>query len=260
VGAAGEVQSLAILGIDISERVRMHSELAMAMRLSSVGLLAASFAHRILNPLAIVSAAAQTLDQSHDVELREELIRKIRAATQRASSIVSELLRCSAPGPLRLLQMKADTVLDHVLELQAPYLTGHGVRVQRRILPGLPSVWGNELLLQELFHNLIANACEAMPSGGVLKIGAEGDRETGLQITFRDTGQGMAPDDLSRVFDPFFTTKGSTNHAGLGLFVARHIVRQHRGNITVDSEPGQGTTVTIHLPCGPPDRQIANTS
>jgi len=256
---SGEVQRVAILGIDISDRVRMHKELALAIRLASVGVLAASFAHRIRNPLAVVSAAAQMLqEQPDDAELCSELTGTILAAIQRASLITEDLDRCSMPGSLRLLQTKVDAVLERVLELQAPYLSAHGVKLQQRIRSGLPSVWGNDLLLQELFHNLVVNACGAMPLGGVLEVRAEGDRETGLEIKFRDTGPGMTAADLSEVFDPFRSTEQKDGDFGLELFMARHIVAQHHGTITVASAPGEGTTFSIRLPCGPPNERIVN--
>jgi signal transduction histidine kinase len=248
----GMVTSLAILGIDTTERSRMEKELAEAVRFSSLGLLAAGIAHDIRNPLAVVHCAAQLLEeQSDDADQRRELSRSIQTATQRVSAVVEDLLKCSTPGPLEMSYVDVSDVLERTLAAQAANIAGHAVEVQTTIQPALPPVWANHLLLQEAFSSLTANACDAMTSGGTLEIVAERDREGNVEITFRDTGCGIAPEDLTRVFDPFFTTKQADEHSGMGLFTARHIVKQHRGTITVQSYPGVGTTFVIHLPCQP---------
>jgi signal transduction histidine kinase len=135
---------------------------------------------------------------------------------------------------------------EEVLVLLADHLLLHRVKLCKELPPGLPPVRGNGQLLQQVFVELVLNACSAMPHGGTLTITAATLDARWVTVRFRDTGQGIPSEQLSRVFDPFFTSKPSGT--GLGLSVSHAIIRQHEGTIGVASTVGQGATFTIRLP------------
>jgi two-component system NtrC family sensor kinase len=124
------------------------------------------------------------------------------------------------------------------------------VQLRRELADDLPPVRGSENRLQQVFFNLILNACDAMPRGGwlTLRTALEDD---GLVAEVRDTGHGIRSEDIKRIYDPFFTTKGIGRGTGLGLAVTYGIVQEHGGAIFVDSTPGQGTSFRVTLPSQP---------
>ena len=109
-------------------------------------------------------------------------------------------------------------------------------------------MYGNPALLQQVFTNLILNACDAMADGGSLVIATRAPDERLVEILFEDTGCGIAPETLPKIFDPFFTTRPIGKGTGLGLSISYSIIQQHHGKITAHSAVGQGTIFTVSLP------------
>jgi two-component system NtrC family sensor kinase len=127
----------------------------------------------------------------------------------------------------------------------------HKVKVTKKLAGGLPQVMVDVNKIKQVFTNIVLNALDAMPEGGVLEIvsSISGDSKD-IQITFRDSGRGIPKENVTKIFDPFFTTKG-TNGTGLGLSISYGIIQQHRGTIDVESEVGVGTAMTVRLPLYP---------
>jgi signal transduction histidine kinase len=135
-----------------------------------------------------------------------------------------------------------------------PRFRREAITVAVEVPAELPLVWGISEQLEQVFLNIFVNAWHAMPTGGTLTIRACITDDQHVQITFQDSGCGMAPETLARAFEPFYSTKGEYG-TGLGLAICRQIIDNHRGTIRLDSTSGAGTTVTITLPWAGATRQ-----
>ncbi|MGQ9493276.1 MAG: ATP-binding protein [Anaerolineae bacterium] len=247
-GTAGQVERIAVFARDITERRKMEAELLQKEKLAALGLLSEGVAHGLRNPLAVISSCVHMLLAHPDnAQLCFESAQRIESALRRAASITDALLQFAhAPaGPLSVLDLAP--VLRTTLELLIDHLLMHKVSVRRRWPSNLPMIYGNARLLQQVFTELILNACDAMPNGGTITITARALRADWVEVCFRDTGWGIAPEHLSKIFDPFFTTKPKGESIGLGLSLAQRIVQQQGGNIEVQSQLGKGTCFTVRL-------------
>jgi PAS domain S-box-containing protein len=248
-GDGGEMIGIVAVGRDLTERRQLEAQLVQSAKMASLGVMAGGIAHELRNPLGIVSAAAQLLlERPNDVSLRTQAAQKIYAATERASLIIENLLKFARPQDSRMQELDLRVVLEEALALLAHQISLQKVTVRKEFQPGLPLVYGNPDLLQQVFTNLILNACNAMGRGGALTVFIGTDGPEGVEIRFRDTGRGISPDHLSKIFDPFFTTMPVGKGSGLGLSISYSIIQQHRGTIEVESQVGQGTTFTVRLP------------
>jgi two-component system NtrC family sensor kinase len=142
--------------------------------------------------------------------------------------------------------------LDHALTFFEERLQKRGIKIEREF-QAVPAVIGDPDRLQQALLNLIANACDAMTEGGILRVRL-GTSEEGREVflALRDTGTGIPSDELTKIFEPFFTTKDRAQGTGLGLFVVRSIIFDHGGRIEVESSLGEGTEFQIWLPVAPP--------
>lgn len=218
-------------------------------RLAIAGSLAAGVAHEVNNPLASVSSLVQLVrERSEDAEAKEMLEEAI-GQIERISGVLHELLTFARP-PERAQQ---DVDLYEVLEATTRLLRydKRVRRVQLELDPGSPRpvVRGDPDRLRQVFLNLILNACDAVAEVAEPQVWIELE-ETGEKavVRVRDNGRGFPADHRDRLFEAFFTTKPSGEGTGLGLSVCRDLIREHEGKIQLESEPGQGTTVTVALP------------
>jgi PAS domain S-box-containing protein len=254
VVARNLLQNPAVEGIvvnmrDITDRVRAEAELAQAEKLASLGVLAGGIAHQVRNPLSIIMACSELLlEAPDDAHLRSQSVEKIHAAILRASQVIENLLRFARPEGMPMTSLDIQHVLEEALALMAHHMSSHRVRLHEAFQADLPKVHGNPALLQQVFTNLILNACDAMPQGGTLTVTTRATEGNGVEIQFRDTGRGIPPEHLPHVFDPLFTTKPTGEGTGLGLSVSQGIIQRHKGTIEVRSEVDEGTTFTIRLP------------
>src|SRR5262249_26025523 len=164
------------------------------------------------------------------------------------SSIANSLLNFSRGGQETMESLDLREVVEEALTLFEPQLRGGTLRLIRKLEANLPRITGNRGKLQQILLNLLLNARDARePAGGTITVGL---RRAGhrLVLDVSDTGCGIADEDLGRIFDPFFTTKSRGKGTGLGLSLSYNIVREHRGEIGVESRAGEGTTFTIELP------------
>jgi two-component system, NtrC family, sensor kinase len=246
--ARGVVTGTLVVLENVTERAQLEEQLLQREKLSSIGLLAAGVAHEVNTPLAGISSYAQMLlQQTSDEDPKRRLLEKIHVQTLRASGIVNNLLNFSRTGDAQLREVDVNRVLDDTLQLLEPQLRGTRIEIVRHDEENLPVGYGNPSKLQQVFMNLILNARDAMPEGGRLTIGAR-TVESSLVVDFRDTGIGIAPENIARIYDPFFTTKDVGLGTGLGLALSYGIIQEHGGRIFVESRPGEGAHFTIKLP------------
>ncbi|RKY66090.1 MAG: hypothetical protein DRQ08_03990, partial [Candidatus Latescibacterota bacterium] len=248
--------------IDITERRRLEEErerlrerLMQSEKLASIGQLVAGVAHELNNPLTVVTGYAElAVRRTQDEALRSQL-RQILESAQRAASIVQNLLSFARKRPLEKRALNLRKLLEKVVELRAYELRTSNIEVVRKYYKKPIFVSGDPIQLQQVFINLIANAEQAMYSahgGGRLTLRTEVKDDQAL-VHVQDDGPGMPKEVQRRIFEPFFTTKGVGEGTGLGLSVAYGIVREHGGDIWVESEPGKGATFTVSLPLAEPE-------
>ena len=233
---------------DVTDRAEMERRLVQTDKLSSIGLLAAGVAHEVNTPLAVISTYAQMLAKqiAGDAE-KAPLLEKIAKQTFRASEIVNSLLNFSRTSTTEYAGVDLNKVLSETLTLIEHQLVKAHIEVKLGLEEELPRIKGNPGKLQQVFLNLFLNARDAMESGGVLAVKTNAG-DGFVRVTVADTGSGIAPEYLTRVFDPFFTTKAARRGTGLGLSVSYGIVKEHSGEIEVDSEVGAGTRFHVIFP------------
>ena len=181
-------------------------------------------------------------------QLRNQCIKKINTTVRRASLVIENMLNFARPQHGNLAEVNVHTALKGTLDLIAYHMTSKNIRLQKDFAAGLPSVYGNKELMQQVFANLILNACNAMPDGGKLKVCTRAIQPDQVEIRFEDAGRGISPSDMPFIFDPFFTTMPAGEGTGLGLSISYSIVQKLQGTIDVKSQSGQGTTVIVRLP------------
>ena len=245
----GRVVAIVVVGRDLTERRKLEAQLLQSQKLAALGVLAGGIAHEIRNPLAISSSAAQfLLADSDDPEFRRECAEKVQAGIQRASVIIENLLRFARPGART--DMEPVDLVSAVRDATA--LVVNQARVQQinmvvELPPDPVRVTGVPSMLQQVFMNLLLNAVNAMPGGGLLRVGVEQVGPEG-QVRISDTGHGIPAGEMGKVFDPFYTTRPVGQGTGLGLSICYSVVKQHFGAIEVESVEGQGSTFTVRLP------------
>ena len=244
-----KVTGIVAVGRDLTEQRRLEAQLLQSAKIASLGVMAGGIAHELRNPLGIISASTQLLfEHSNDTHFLNQCMQKIQAATQRASLIIENLLKFSRPGGGHMQQVDLVDVLEETLTLLGHQMALQNVTLKKKFTSELPKVYGNPSLLQQVFINLILNACNAMPQGGTLTVITRAVATKEVKVQFCDSGCGIPAEHLSEIFDPFFTTMPVGKGIGLGLSITYSIIEQHHGNIEVKSQVGQGTTFTVHLP------------
>ena len=228
----------AILHEELIERQR---ELCQADKLASLGTLSAGMAHEIKNPLAIIKGLTQS-DNADAEKIREVVPRQI----DRINDLVEDLLTFSKPKQLRREKVDINSVLFQTVKFVEKECGNRNIEVKSLLNDGLSSVTGDKELLSQAFLNLMLNGMQAIEGKGMLAVETRGGDSGKIEIVISDTGRGIRKEDIKRVFDPFFTTK--EKGSGLGLSVTYRIIKEHGGEISVDSEVGKGSTFTISLP------------
>jgi len=243
------IAGLVAVGRDLTERKRLEAQLIRSAKLTSLGVMAGGIAHEIRNPLAISSSAAQLLlENPDDGKLRAEAAERIYSGIHRASYIIENLLKFARPPEERAVPVDIDVAIEETLSLLANQLRVQRIELRKDFASNVLPAIGNTSLIQQVFSNIILNACNAMPDGGSLTIITRMNPDNQVEIAFADTGCGIPEEDLTKTFDPFFTTMPVGKGTGLGLSISYSIIKQHQGTIDVESKVGVGTTFTIKLP------------
>jgi signal transduction histidine kinase len=246
-GAAGETTGVLAVVKDVTSLKRLHEQIVRSERLAAAGLLAAGIAHEVGNPLTCISALAQVLVARAPDEAIRQGLENIEVHVDRIGRIVQDLTRLTRPAPAALRDASVRELLDTAVQLARHNPVVRGMAVESVVAPGLPVVRVAHDHIVQVFLNLILNAADA---GGALNIRAVGAGGA-VRVTFEDTGCGMTAEEMRRLFDPFHSTKDGDTHLGLGLFVSHEIVRQHGGDLFMESAPGSGARVTVVLPLEP---------
>lgn len=233
---------------DVQRLSRLGSRLSYAQKLAALGRLTSGVAHEIKNPLnALVIQVAllrQKLGESHPDARRH--LDVLEDEVKRLDRVVQGFMKFTRPEEIQLESVRLDKIVEEALELMAARAEQQGIRLETHVPQQLPAVQGSAELLRQVLLNLINNAIDAMPGGGLLRVRAEPSTEGSILLTLEDTGEGIPAADLARVFDLFYTTK--SGGSGIGLSMAYRIIQLHGGEIRVDSERGAGTRVTMTLP------------
>jgi two-component system NtrC family sensor kinase len=248
------VQAITDMARELEKR---EQELMQSGKLASLGVLISGVAHELGNPLNNVSMIAQTYLSLYDLlgdEEKKNYMEDVYTQSERIKKIVENLLDFSRQKKQELQDIQIGDLVQRSLALVTNQLKISKVKHTVTIPEALPPVSVDVPQIQQVLVNLFINAIQAMEGGGELFIEASYDQEPDMVVlAVRDTGTGIKKEILPNIFDPFFTTK-STKGTGLGLSVSYGIIRQHHGEITVESEEGQGTTFTIKIPAKSKDK------
>ena len=250
-GKAAEHVGHAMILRDITEHRRSEQQTIESERLNALTLLAAGVAHEIGNPLnslhihlQLMQRQAQKLDGAARAQL-EESIDIARSEVSRLDSIVTQFLRAIRPSKPQFQPENVNNLVDEAVRFFAPEIQDRDMVVEQELRSDLPLLQLDRDQMKQAFYNVIKNSFEAMKRRGILRIRTDRD-DTHVLVSFTDTGGGMSPENLSHVFEPYFTTKASGS--GLGLLIVRRIVREHGGELSIESNEGRGLTLTIRLP------------
>jgi two-component system NtrC family sensor kinase len=244
------------VGENITARVKAHQAVARAEKLAAVGRLAAGVVHEINNPLATIAACAESLEKrieegafgnSPDAEDLREYLGLIRDEAFRCKSITNGLLDFSRLRAGQRVPVDITELIKATARLVTHQQRGDNINIVVEAPACLPMVSGDVGQLQQAVVALATNAIDAMPDGGTLTLRAS-QRVKRVLVEVRDTGVGIAPENMTKIFDPFFTTKDVGRGTGLGLAVCYGILSDHGGRLDVRSTLGVGTTFTITLP------------
>ena len=233
-----------------NELVSMQARVAQSERLASVGMLAAGVAHEINNPLGgILTLTSLTLEDTDENDARRENLAEVVRQTERCRDIVKGLLEFSRQSRAGTEEVDLNEVVKETLALVGNQSLFFNVDVVLELAPDLPHIMADRSQMQQVFMNLFVNAAQAMHEQGTVTVRTSHCRRDGhVEVAVSDTGRGIDEEHIARIFDPFFTTKESGHGTGLGLSIAYGIVAKHGGTITVQSQPGCGTTFTMRFP------------
>lgn len=255
VGFFRDLRDIRMLAQQFADQARLlHQD-----KMISLGKLAASMVHEINNPLSgilnytrlmLKTLSRGPLDPSNQKKFNNYLS-MMEGEISRCSKIVANLLAFSRKSKLEFSDVHVNELIMKCVMLSEHRLTLQNIRIETDLHPEMPRVAGDFNQLQQCIINLIFNAIDAMPEGGVLGLeDAYLSQKQVVVIRVRDTGCGINKEDLNKVFDPFFTTKKEGKGLGLGLSTVYGIIDRHKGTITVESELNRGTVFTIKLPVG----------
>jgi signal transduction histidine kinase len=236
---------------DITESRRTTQQTIESERLNALTLLAAGVAHEIGNPLNSLHIHLQLLERKirrlkgKEKTQLQESIDVARSEISRLDSIVTQFLRAIRPSKPELRPENINIIIEETLRFFAPEIADRDIVVEQELRSDIPSIELDRDQMKQAFYNVIKNSFEAMKRRGILRIRSDMDA-THVIIGFTDTGGGISAQNLSRIFEPYFTTK--TAGSGLGLLIVRRIVREHGGEMAIESSEGRGVTLTLRLP------------
>lgn len=247
---------------DLTEEKMSMEELIQNERTSSIVRLAAGVAHELGNPLNSLTIHLQlierklkkltsTLDSGGASALEKdaaplaESLEVCQGEVQRLDGIITHFLEAVRPQKPELNELELIELLEEVLHVQELELSNRRVEVNIEVADDIPIVLGDRGQIKQVCFNLVKNAMEAMQPGGRLSIGARKDDDF-VYLQFTDTGSGISEEELSKVFQAYYTTKEEGH--GLGMMIVQRIMREHGGQINIESRKGVGTVITLQFP------------
>ena len=277
MGTSGELVGVLLVSRNLAHLSRMQSTLAYSRKLVALGRLTAGIAHEVKNPLnammihlellrtkirgTVVAMQAEpvaaaggmlglgsgrTAALPDPVQGALDHVSIIESEIRRLDEVVQGFLKFTRPEDLRLQPVKVNSLLDEILPIIQTEASKNNVKVTVEVPSTLPAVNGDSAMLRQAFLNLAINACQAMPSGGSLRLTSAPISRSRVEVRVQDTGVGIAPDHLSKIFNLYFTTK--ERGTGIGLSMVYRIIQMHDGEIEVQSTPARGTTFRVLLP------------
>lgn len=233
----------------------LEHQVIQAEKLATLGQLAAGIVHEINNPLTSISVYTDFLTK----KVRSgggdpsdlSMLKKIMDGADRILKCARDLVNYAKPTRARLEDQSLNEILEQAISFCEHILRGSEATLRKDLAADNPRCFGVQDQLQQLFINLITNACHALPpGGGEVRVSSHLQGEGLVAARISDTGKGIEPSDLQQIFEPFFTTKRPGEGTGLGLSIVQRIVDFHHGSIEVNSVPEEGTTFTVTLPSG----------
>jgi two-component system, sporulation sensor kinase E len=252
-GATGvAARRFAVILSDITKDKQTTEARIEDERTSSILLLAAGVAHELGNPLnsltihlQLIERKLKKLQAAKELESVAESVRICRDEVTRLDGIISNFLEAIRPQPPNLVETNLSDVLTEVLRFQQREIADRGIEVEAETPGELPLVMADRNQLKQVFFNITKNAMEAMRPGGKLRIKSRADDDS-VYLLFGDTGSGIKQEEIVRLFQPYHTTKPGGH--GLGLMIAQRIMREHGGQVGLESKEGVGTVVTLQFP------------
>lgn len=258
---AGNAKSILIVDSDITENKRLEAQFLRAQRMEILGVLAGGIAHDLNNILNPIVVSIEGLRKKVVDESSRRIVSTIESSARRGVTIVRQMLAFARGTGGKRDFLKPSYLIREMFSIASESFP-RSIRTELNFAPDLWPVFGDATQLHQVLLNLCINARDSMPEGGKLQISAEnltlardqrsGDQkpELGRYVVLRvkDTGTGIASDQLDRIFEPFYTTKEMGKGTGLGLSTAAGIVKNHNGHIEVTSELGKGSTFSVFLP------------
>ncbi|MDD5130276.1 MAG: PAS domain S-box protein [Candidatus Omnitrophica bacterium] len=243
----GKLTGYIFIAKDITETKKLEYQVFQSEKLAALGQLSAGMAHEINNPLFVISGKLQMLKQEKlALEFKKELD-LIDSQVNRISKLVNHILKFARKTTLTLEAVNINEIIEAVLPLvRYNKSLPAKVEIKKHFQKNMPKISGDPDQLQEVFLNMIINAYQSMPDGGIIKITTSNLSNRYAQVQITDTGEGIPEANLKNVFMPFFSTKGYGT--GLGLSICHNIVKGHNGSIELESRVNQGTTFTVKLP------------
>jgi two-component system, NtrC family, sensor histidine kinase HydH len=232
-----------------AERKRLEERLHQAERLAALGEMIAGVSHEIRNPLGIIRSTAELLHTRVESDRQKRLSGIIVEEATRLNDILTEFLDFARPKTLRVVPCRIEEILEKNLGIVEVECQKRGVRLERRYATGDTVMEADADLLYRAVVNLLANALQAMPDGGTLRVRTQvcnSAQPPQLELCIQDTGVGIPVELQQKIFNPFFTTR--EKGTGLGLAIVRSIIDSHHGEIEVASGEGEGTLIIIRLP------------
>ena len=253
--ASGALIGTLVLIHDVTRIRQLEDRLQRRNRLEAMGRMVGCIAHEIRNPLGSVELFASLLRKDlHDQPQLKTYAEHISVAVQSMDRLLSNLLAYTRPDCSKAGWQDTDLLIREVLTLASHAMGSASIDVRRHVDARVPRLWCDGGKMKQVLLNLVLNAVQAMPEGGILTIAATMSPSSlsespAVCLTVSDTGIGIPGDLQSRIFDPFFTTKDEGT--GLGLAIVHALIEAHHGRIDVESRPGYGTTFVLTLPQGP---------
>lgn len=230
--------------------------LAQNDRVFTLGIMAASLAHEVKNPLIVIAGMLNRLEKQIDSNEKniQENINIIKKEVERIQEIMKRLTEFYKPQPIKKEKRNINELIIETVKLTQHYLERfRNVNIITKLSNDIPEISYDKGQIQQVLVNLIINAAQSMPTGGIITIStslvtskADGNS---VKIDIEDTGIGIPEENLDKIFLPFFSTKPPEEGTGLGLSISKDIVEKHSGKITVKSQVDKGTCFTIYLPC-----------
>jgi two-component system NtrC family sensor kinase len=237
----------------------LDERLLQAQKLAAIGELSAGIAHEINNPLAIIRQEAEWMQHllkkaAGQLQVVEELQGSLGMIVQqvdRCTEITRNLLDFARKREPVLQGVDINRIIEDMTRLVEKEARNSNIKIVREYRDNLPMIYSDAPQLRQVVLNLLTNAAHAIGKDGVITIATHPVADNGVQIIIRDTGGGIAPENLPKIFAPFFTTKPEGKGTGLGLAICHGIIQRLGGEITVESTLGQGAAFTITLPRRP---------